>query len=444
MSTSGKTIMRNHLSRYLIFISLLSSSAQSAENILSSSFFSDSQATVSLKNYWKYLKEDSSTDKKVHNAWGQGVALNYQSGYWADTLGINIDYYSAVKLGASDYFNTRGVLFNNGQGNNKNNAAGYSKIGQRYIKLKSELGSAQFNAQAGWQTLNNYGVISNSTRLSPTTYLGWSGGVAGHGLSLRGAYIERAISRSSPDSLQLQTNDGRAINHLVSGEIAYKNQYINSQLAYGSAQDYLQRQILRITLKTDDKLRLGSQIYTTQAQDNYKQMALGRRNFDRYADHYALDAKWQEPLWSLKLGIAYTQAPKGEGELGFYPRHMSKNSRGTFTSMASVGEDYMRDGETMLAALAEYIFTPDFSAGLAGNYGQFSYQGVAIKTGEINLFGRWVPSDPVLKNLTVFAMFGPGWSYKNTNKTPILSQGQYITAHSLAAELIAEYRFKLF
>ncbi|MCP1065672.1 hypothetical protein M5G07_10005 [Serratia symbiotica] len=47
------------------------------------------------------------------------------------------------------------------------------------------------------------------------------------------------------------------------------------------------------------------------------------------------------------MGIAYTRAPKGEGALGFYPRHMTKDSRGTFTSMANV-EAYMADGETML------------------------------------------------------------------------------------------------
>ncbi|TQI78312.1 outer membrane OprD family porin [Serratia fonticola] len=437
--------MKNSASWYFIVISLLSTGAQAAdESFLSSPFFSDSQAELSLKNYWKYLKEDAANPKEVHNAWGQGVALGYQSGYLADIIGVNLDYYSAVKLGASDYFNTRGVLYNNGPGNNKNNAAGYSKIGQRYVKLKGDVGGAALNAQAGWQTLRNYGVISNSTRLSPTTYLGWSGGVAGAGLSLRGAYVERSMDRNSPDSLRLQTNDGRYINHLASGELGYESKTFNGQLAYGESQNYLRRQIVRMGLKANEKLSLGSQIYTTQALDDYKQMALGKRNFDRHANHYAFDAKWQEPLWSLKLGVAHTRAPKGGGELGFYPRHMSKNSRGTFTSMAYAGEDYMRDGETMMAAIAEYRITPEFTAGLTGNVGQFSYQGAAVRTGEINVFGRWVPTHPKLKNLTVFGMAGPGWSYKNVNKTPVLADGHYQTSHSLSAEFIAEYRFKLF
>lgn len=436
--------MRIYTSWCVAAISLLSTAVQAAgENVAYSPFFSDSQAEISLKNYWKYLKEDAANPKEVHNAWGQGLALGYQSGYLADTIGVNLDYYSAVKLGASDYFNTRGVLYNNGPGNSKSNAAGFSKIGQRYVKLKGEVSGAALNAQWGWQILRNYGVISTSTRLSPTTYLGWSGGAAGAGFTLRGAYVEHSMDRNSPDSLRLQTNDGRYINHLASGELGYGNKVFNGQLAYGESQGYLRRQILRIALKPDAELSLGSQIYTTQALADYKTMALSKRNFDHNANHYAFDAKWQEPLWSLKLGIAHTRAPKGEGMLGFYPRHMTKNSRGTFTSMAYAGEDYMRDGETMLAAVVEYRITPEFVAGLTTNYGQFSYQGVAVRTGEINAFGRWAPSHPTLKNLTISAMFGPGWSYKNTHKTPIISDGRYQTSHSLAAEFIAEYRFKL-
>lgn len=411
---------------------------------LASSFFTDSQAEIALKNYWRYLKEDVANPKTVHNAWGQGVALGYQSGYLADILGVNVDYYSATKLGASDYFNTRELLYNNGPGYRKGNATGYSKVGQRYIKLKGQVGGAALNAQVGWQTLHNNGVISNATRLSRTSYLGWSGGMVGDGWSLRGAYVERSMDSNSHDSLRLKTNDGHYINQLASGELGYQNNAFSGQLAYGESQSYLRRQILRMLLTPNEKLSLGSQIYTTQALDDYKQMVLSKRHFDRHANHYAFDAKWQAPFWNLKLGIGHTRAPKGGGELGFYPRHMAKNSYNTFPSMAFAGEEYMRDGETMLAASAEYHITPEFTAGLAGNYGQFSHQGARVRTGEISLFGRWLPSQPTLKNLTVFAMVGPGWSYKNVNKTPLLSQGSYLTSHLLGAEFIAEYRFKLF
>lgn len=411
--------------------------------VLSDSLFSDSKLDLSLKNYWKYLKEDAANPKEVHSAWGQGVSLDYKSGYFADIIGFDATYYGAIKLGASDYFNTRGVLYNNGSGNNKHNADGYSKFGQRYVKLKYGVGDVKFDAKGGWQMLRNYGVISTSTRLSPTTYLGWSGGVNLDAFTLRGAYVSSSMDRNSPDKKLLQTNDGKDIDSLITGDIAYKSENLSAQYAYGESDNYLRRNILFLNLKPVSNLTIGTQIYATKALDDYKSMVASRRDFDDDAWHYAVDAKWQDKNWSTKIGLAYTRADK-ENEVGFYPRHMSKNSRGTFTSMAYAGEDYMRDGEKMFAVMSDYKVSPQFTAGLAGNYGQFSYKGNNVTTGEINVFGRWTPTHSKLKNLSVFGMFGPGWSYKNVRKTPVLVNGDYSHSHSLSAEIIIDYKFNVF
>lgn len=77
----------------------LSSPVWASENaFLNDAFFTDSQLTLSAKNYWKYLKEENANPKHVHNAWGQGFAADYQSGYFADIIGFDITYYSAIKL----------------------------------------------------------------------------------------------------------------------------------------------------------------------------------------------------------------------------------------------------------------------------------------------------------------------------------------------------------
>ncbi len=104
---------------------------------------------------------------------GPGFAADYQSGYFADIIGFDVTYYSAIKLGASDYFNSRGVLYNNGTGNNKNNAEGYSKFGQRNIKLKYAIEDLHLNARWGWQMLKKYGVISTSTSLPDDLLRHW-------------------------------------------------------------------------------------------------------------------------------------------------------------------------------------------------------------------------------------------------------------------------------
>lgn len=76
-------------------------------------------------------------------------------------------------------------------------------------------------------------------------------------------------------------------------------------------------------------------------------MPASKRDFDHNARHFAIDASWQADRWS-EMGCGLYQRQK-ENKVGFYPRHMSKNSRGTFISMAYAGDDYMRDGELVLA-----------------------------------------------------------------------------------------------
>ncbi|HDS4947731.1 TPA: hypothetical protein QHX34_002043 [Klebsiella aerogenes] len=175
----------------------------------------------------------------------------------------------------------------------------------------------------------------------------------------------------------------------------------------------------------------------------YQSGYLADRDFDNNAWHFALDATWKGERWNSKMGVGYTNAKKA-GEVGFYPRHMSKNSRGTFISMAYAGDDYMRDGELVLANITEYRLTPELAVGLAGNIGQFNYKGNHVRTGEINAFSRWVPTQSMFKNFTFWAMFGPGWSYKTQGKTPVLTDGHYTRTNTLSSEVIMEYRFKVF
>lgn len=435
--------MLNYLTTIVLSCGLISSAWASEDAVHYDDFFTDSHLTLSAKNYWKYLKEENGVRKNVHNAWGQGFAADFQSGYFSDVIGFDVTYYSAIKLGASDYFNSRGVLYNSGAGNKKSNAQGFSKFGQRNIKLKYNFQGTQLNARWGWQMLKNYGVISASNRLSPTTYSGISGSL-GHGqVTVRGAWVENSMERNSPDKTQFQTNTGNAISYLASGEILWKSDEADVQYAYGVSKNYLQRHLLFTQFRPTSQLKIGTQLYGTHAQDNYRAMPANKRDFDNNAWHFAADATWKADRWSTKLGIGYTEAKKNN-EVGFYPRHMSKNSRGTFISMAYAGDDYLRDGELMLANITEYKLTPDLAVGLTGNIGQFNYRHNRVRTGEVNAFSRWTPSQSRFKNFTFWAIFGPGWSYKASGKTPVLTEGHYTRTNTLASEVIMEYRFNAF
>lgn len=411
-------------------------------SLLDDPFFSESSLTISLRNYWKYLKEDAANPKNVHAAWGQGIGLDYKSGYFADIIGFDLSYYGAVKLGASDYFDTRGILYKAGQENKKGNAQGFSKFGQRYVKLKLSDGAVKSALHGGWESLPNFGVVNTSHRLSPITYLGWNGVAQLGAVGLRTAWVSGSLDRSSPQKMHFKTNSGQDIDHIATGEIFYHGDRVKLNYAVGESDGYLRRQQLFLSGNVTPHLSVGGQFYLTRALETYRSMPAPRRDFDRSAHHYALEMTWKKDKLRSRWGVAWTRAEK-ENAVGFYPRHMSRHSFGNFISLASAGDDYMRDKELMVATMTDYRFTPTLLAGVAVNAGTIRYQGLNIHSGEASLYGRWSPADPALKNLSVWVMCGPGWSYKNVRRTPVLQHGDYRRSHTLSGEVIIDYRFKL-
>lgn len=425
--------------------------AQAAENnhyeildiLADEPFVKDTKIDLTLRNYWKYLKENEGQPKEVHSAWGQAFTFDYKSGYFLDFIGFDATFTGVAKLAASDYFATRALLYNDGPGNDKNNAKGFSKFAQRYAKVKLGNDTVRFNGKAGWQVLKNYGVLTASNRLSQNSYLGYSGTLAYDNLSLDTAYVTSSINRDAPDKVKFQTKDKKNIDHIITSGLTYKDKDLYLSYAYGEAQDYQRRHVIEGSYKPVQKLTLGTQIYGSYALDDYKSMAASRKEFDDHAWHYAGDAKWQEKDWSFKFGVAYTKAEK-ENAIGYYGRHIAQNTRGRFNALTSAGVDYMRDGELALTTLGTYNFIEELTTGVQLNYGQFNYKGNTVRTGEVNLINQWAPKDPRLKNLSVFTMFGYGWSYKNSNKTPTLDHnGKYQRSPSLSGEVIVEYRFNL-
>ncbi|WP_261822044.1 OprD family porin [Pragia fontium] len=414
-----------------------------ASPLANNPFFQDAKLDISTRNYWKYLKEDESQPKEVHSAWGQNVILKFESGYFADFIGFDATYTGVIKLAASDYFSTRALLYNDGPGFDKSNAAGFNKMGERYVKIKYALDDLKFNARGGWQIIKNTGILTASNRLSQNSYLGYSGQVSYENLSLDAVYVTSSINRDAPDKVHFLTKDNRVIDNIISTGLNYKDKELSAAYFYGEADNYLRRHGMELSYRANQHLTLGSQIYGTYALDDYKSMSASRKEFDNHAWHYAFDAKWQQQKWGNKLGIAYTRAEKNNA-IGYYARHVSKNMRGRFNAMTSAGSDYMRDGELALSTATDYLVTPDLKMGLLMNYGQFDYKSNTVRTGEVNVFGHWIPKDNTFKNLSIFAMFGPGWSYKHKNRTPTLYNGDVGRAHNLAGEIIIDYKFNLF
>lgn len=158
------------------FLAVSAANAGNWENtIKESSFISDSELELTTINMWKYLKTENRFDKQeqryrkqVANAWGQNFQADFRSGYLGGILEFDVSYYGGIKLGASKDFASRAILYND-----DGEAKGYNKIGQRFAKVRFDLDPVLINGKAGWFTLKNTGIFTNSQRLSLNSYNGY-------------------------------------------------------------------------------------------------------------------------------------------------------------------------------------------------------------------------------------------------------------------------------
>lgn len=406
--------------------------------------FADGKVNITLRNMWKYLKASSqynAEENDVMQAWGQGIEVGYNSGYFADFIGFDMTYYGAIKLAASDNFQSRAILYNN---NGK--AEGYNKIGQRYVKIKLGENGNRFDAKAGWIVMKNVGILTTSTRLSNNSYSGYYGKYTFSNFSGEIAYVTSTSRRDSPHKVTLQTFSGKKIDHVIMGQVNYRNKLTNLLGFYGEAEDYIRQFGLEAEQKITKNLSLGTQIYAQYAVDKNDALWTSSKNqtkkpFDSNAWHYAFVGAWSEPKWTLKLGVGYTHAPKEGDGMGSYSRNIIKNTRGRFNSMAYADIDYMRDGERYVGIDFEYKLMPDYSVGIRNMNSHNKYKGNNLNEHNVTLFNYWNPI--WMKNFSVYADVGFGWHYRdNAYRTPYLDKnGDAMRSHSLAGSMTATYRF---
>ncbi|WP_294911891.1 hypothetical protein [Tatumella sp. UBA2305] len=141
----------------------------------------------------------------------------------AGILGVDVTWTRVFKLAASDYFQSRGVLYDSAHQNEKSSAAGFQKFGQRNIRLQYRLADNDLKGRIGWTPLKNLGVITSSNRLSMTTYSGCYAGITHNSLSLQGGIVRKSMSRSSPENTRFMTNDRQIIRSLSTLDLRWND-----------------------------------------------------------------------------------------------------------------------------------------------------------------------------------------------------------------------------
>lgn len=423
------------------------------DSIKESEFISGSELQLSTINMWKYLKTENRFDKEeqryrkqVANAWGQNFQADFKSGYLGGILGFDVSYYGGIKLGASKDFASRAILYND-----DGDAKGYNKIGQRFAKVKFDLDPVLINGKAGWFTLKNTGIFTNSQRLSLNSYNGYATNTAMGDWSLDLLFLDgKIMRRDSPNIDRMYFSDGNGvrhnIDHVLTGGINYNSKPLKVFYFYGQADDVFRQHGLEAKYKLTSDVTVGGVVYYHDYGSDGKRTLSdankGKRNFDNDAWHFAGTMEWRIPEspWTLRTGVTYTDAEKANG-VGQFARNPIGNTRGRFNSPAYADIDYVRDGEVMGAFEAEYRVSKELSVGARTNYSEFSYSGERLKQGQFGLFSYWKPT----KNLSVSLSGGIGWHHQQENDytTPKLYDGHSQRAHSLSGSMTTTYRFKM-
>lgn len=439
-----QNIKNNFKVRLLFSLCILFSTCSTAQEIYDSALLKNSHLDLSLRNHWKYLKEDTEEKTFVHNAWGQSATLNFQSGYLWDMLGFDVTYSGVVKLGASDYFSSRGLLYNDGPGMDKRNASGFNKFGQRYIKAKFGDDTLGLKAKVGWQELKNFGALTTSNRLTKNSYLGSGASLWYENLSADLGWLTRSINRDAPTKVHFQTADGKNIDAIITTGISWKNNISTVSAIYGESKNYLRRYIYDIAWHPSPQWTVTTTAYGNKALSDYKRMSNEKKAVDGSAWHYVTEAKWKNDDWLLNFTAAYTQASQ-KNAVGYYDRHIAKNTRGRFHALTAAGFDYTRDKEIALAVRGQYQIFPGYFTGLQWNYGQFNYKRNTVRSGEITLINQWLPKFSPFNNLSVFILSGCGWGYEQIAQTPRLNAaGHYMRLPNFTSEIVIDYKFGLF
>lgn len=407
------------------------------------SFFTNSHMDISLRNQFKNLNTSDAGRRSVQTAWGQGVSLDYSSGYLADILGVDASYYQAFKLAASDDFWGRSILYND-----KGKAKGFHKFGQLFAKAKLEGDDSYLKLYAGWQIVHQWGAITNSSRTIPSTYQGWRMDSGMGPFIVRGAWLTRYSDRGSPEQIRFTTADRKKqIGHLSTGELLYQQQGFSALYFFGESQRYLQRHGVQFgwqPAESEHQVNVLGMLYYNHGLKNWKAMSPDARPFNHDAWHPSVYVEWRQNSWKHKVGASWTKA-KSTDRLGYFERHMAKNSRGRFDSMANAwGNDYVGNNEKMLAWTTEYLITPQVRVGLQSAFGWgVRYQDHAIRRGETLFFSKWQPSG--VKKLSFQLSGGPSWNYQSQNNRPILnSDGTPKRAVNHSVEFQVDYAFNLF
>lgn len=402
-------------------------------------FLSDSTTSLSTRNFYIDLVANDLPpyNKYDMGVWAQSFSADFESGYAYDHFGLDISAYDVIKLNAEEGFGTRHVFKVNSNGN----AEGFFKLPVYALKQKFRVDDVTYKFYEGRRILKDFGAISAENNAGQSSYYGLTSEVKSKNWDLKLGYLTEYSDSDTDINETMTTASGKDIDYIYTADVAY--QWHGNEVRYyvGESQNYLRRHFLGYSTHLDHK-KLSAKLFVNQALRNWKNLPDYNRSFDNTAYQVALESEFYSPKSLIKLGYAYTSAPR-ESSVGQLKFDLASNAKGNSNSpSAGVSKDFTNDGESVFSAMYLYQLTSTLKLGTVGRYGfNVHYKDNDMYQYEVGLLAIWTPETIQGLNLTIAG--GPDGGFKHDfGNTPKLdSNGNWIKSHGRALAFTAQYTF---
>ncbi len=364
-----------------------------------SNLFEESQLDLKLRNAYfnsdgKNTPEDK-TKRRIRQ-WGQGIQLNYKSGYMWDVLGFDVSYFGGFKLDGGRG-NTTGDLLHQTNSNDDNlknrDLHDYNKIG--VANVKARFGDDDVNAmiRGGRMLQDNPIMASSSSRLTPSSFEGTSLDADFYGFDVYYSYLTRQSIRNKNSFQSFENGAGKKIDDIQVVGFNYEfDMGLGFEVAYGKAKDYKDRGMGELYYVYDIQpgvaLKFDGQYHWVKGDskklyDHPYASLSSPESIEKYAD----GKNYESSLYNLNVELVYHELTAAisytQVKDAYFDYYMDAHDHGTATFWTSREiSDFNHEDEKVWQASLVYDFAqfmPGFKAGMTYTKGTDAYSATTNK-----------------------------------------------------------------
>ena len=340
-------------------LSTLSAAILLATAAQANSFIDDGSLNVELRNHYHDRAKEQGTDKSA-SQWAQAIRADYSSGYFENIVGIDINAYYALKLGASniDDANTNnpitpGVLPHDSNGDSDS----FGKLGYALKVNLMDMGVVKY----GRMYLDTPLLSDSDSRALPSMTEAFYGDITYQGLTAHGVWATKTSSRTDSGFNDYTTKGdddkyGKEAVKILGAAYDFGNG-LTLSADYGTQAGFAKKYLVEGTYNTElDMFTLGL------AAQYAKLNTIGaeKASYSDDTSQHAWGVKADVGVQQLTLGLAYTKVQKSQ--LGYFEHRWMGDNRdmddtGYFGYNEVQYSHFNRGGQGAIGVSASYDFT---------------------------------------------------------------------------------------